>query len=255
MSRWRSLLCWSWGLLLVCSAIAGPAPAAAPPRYVYQANHDPNGIGKFYLGREIARVMGHDAADWLERPERDAEEHTGELMTLLQLKPGEVVADIGAGTGYFTRRLARAVGGRGKVFAVDVQPDMLRLLTNRLAAVGLTNVVPVLGSETDPGLPADSLDLALLVDVYHELAFPWEMMQAVCRALKPGGRLVLVEFRAEDPEVPIKAVHKMTEAQVRRELALHPVTWVQTGRLPRQHVICFQKRGQVSPERNPSAAE
>ena len=127
----------------------------ATNRYEFHQPHDPAGIGKFYMGREIAQVMGHEAADWLERPERDAEEHTEVLVEQLKLKPGEVVADIGAGTGYFSRRLARKVGATGKVLAVDIQPEMLTLLTNRMAANGISNVVPILGTATDPRLPAD----------------------------------------------------------------------------------------------------
>ena len=211
---------------------------------VYQTNsiHDPDGLGKFYLGREIAQVMGHAGANWLERPERQEEERPDLLLKALNLKPGDKVADIGAGTGYHTRRMAEQVGPEGTVFAVDIEPEMLESLKARISAAGLHNVKPVLGTLKNPRLPPNSLDLVLIVDVYHELEFPFEMMQEICGALKPGGRVALVEFRGEDPNVPIKPVHKMTEAQVRKELETHPLRWVETIRtLPWQHLIIFER--------------
>jgi ubiquinone/menaquinone biosynthesis C-methylase UbiE len=215
----------------------------SPARYEFRKAHDPNGIGKFYMGREIAHVMGHQAADWLERPERDEEEHTEKLVEQLKLKPGDVVADIGAGTGYFSRRFAPIVGDTGAVLAVEIQQEMLDLLTNKMAALKITNVKPVLGTITDPKLPPASVDLVFMVDVYHEFDHPFEMMDNISRSLKPGGRVVFVEFRGEDPKVPIKEVHKMTEAQVKKEMAVHPLTWVETiGVLPRQHIIVFKKK-------------
>jgi ubiquinone/menaquinone biosynthesis C-methylase UbiE len=216
--------------------------------YEFRRAHDPDGIGKFYMGREIAQVMGHQAADWLERSEREAEERTSLLISELALKPGQVVADIGAGTGYLSRLLAVRVVPGGKVLAVDIQPEMLELLTNRMAGVGITNVVPVLGTASDPKLSAGSVDLVLMVDVYHEFEFPREMMQAICRAVKPGGRIVFVEFRAEDPGVPIKPLHKMTEAQVKKEMTLLPLRWLETREvLPWQHIICFGKSSEQKP--------
>ena len=215
---------------------------ADSPRYETRPDHDPNGIGKFYMGREIAQVMGHQAADWLERPEREQEEQPEKLLAALELKPGDVVADVGAGSGYLTFRLAKRVGSKGKVFAVDIQPEMLALLRKRMKELKLENIEPVLGVETDPKLPAHSVDLILMVDVYHEFAYPWEMTQAMVRALKPGGRLVFVEYRKEDPKVWIKLVHKMTEEQVRKEMKPHPVSWVNTLHvLPMQHIIIFKK--------------
>ncbi|HSU56597.1 MAG TPA: class I SAM-dependent methyltransferase [Candidatus Dormibacteraeota bacterium] len=212
-------------------------------RYENRAKHDPNGLGKFYMGREIAQVMGHQAADWLERPERDQEERPEMALTALKLKPGDVVADIGAGTGYYTRRMAKLVGDKGTVYAVDIQQEMLYLLTNQMAKAGIKNVKPVLGELTDPKLPANAVDLALMVDVYHEFDHPFEMAQALCRSLKKGGRLVFVEFRAEDPKVPIKEVHKMSEAQVRKEMSVQPLDWAETNEsLPWQHIIIFRKR-------------
>jgi SAM-dependent methyltransferase len=212
-------------------------------RYEHRKVHSRDGIGKFYMGREIAHVMGHQAADWLERPEREIEERTSRLIELLALKPGEAVADIGCGTGYITRRLARQVGASGKVFAVDIQPEMLLLLTNTLRSEGITNVTSVHGTITDPRLPANAIDLALLVDVYHEFDHPYEMVEGLVRSLKPGGRLVFVEFRGEDPAVPIKALHKMSEAQVKNEMAVHAVDWTETiSGLPWQHAVVFRKR-------------
>jgi ubiquinone/menaquinone biosynthesis C-methylase UbiE len=187
--------------------------------------------------------MGHEGAPWLERVEREEEERPDRLLELLALEPGAVVADVGAGSGYYTRRLAKAVGPSGKVVAVDVQPEMLEILIDQLESEGITNVAPVLGTITDPRLPEASLDVILMVDVYHEFSHPYEMMSALCRALKPGGRMVLVEYRAEDPNVPIKPAHKMTEVQVRREMALHPLRWERTvsDQLPWQHYLEFRK--------------
>ena len=222
-------------------AQTNPPPRVAPP-YEYRRQHDPDGIGKFYLGREIAQVMGHEGADWLERPGREAEENSTLLLASLKVKPGDVVADIGAGTGYYTRRLARLVGPRGIVYAEDIQPEMLVLLTNKLAEIGLTNVRSILGTITDPKLPRASVDMILMVDVYHEFDHPYEMTAAMVEALKPGGRMIFVEFRGEDPKVAIKPVHKMTEAQVRKEMAVFPLVWVETlNGLPLQHIIVFRK--------------
>jgi SAM-dependent methyltransferase len=228
---------------LAQAADRSPQTSEASPRYETRKEHDPNGIGKFYMDREIAIVMGHQAADWLERPSREEEEQSERMVEQLGIQPGTVVADIGSGTGYFSRRLAKLVGPTGKVLAVDIQPEMLDLLTNRMAGMGFTNVVPILGTITDPRLPAKSVDVALMVDVYHEFSFPYEMMTAICLSLKPDGRVIFVEFRKEDPKVPVKLVHKMTEAQVKREMAALPLDWVETiGGLPRQHIIIFKKR-------------
>ncbi len=233
--------------IVLCALAAAPfsnaAETEAAHRYTLRAVHDPNGIGKFYMGREIAHVMGHQAADWLERPEREEEEKTTLLIESLKFKPGENVADIGAGTGYLTRRIAPKILPQGKVFAVEIQQEMLDLLTNKLVRLGITNIVPVLGTITDPKLPTNSMDTIIMVDVYHEFDHPWEMTEAMCRALKPGGRLVFVEFRGEDETVPIKRVHKMTEAQVKKEMAPHPLVWKETiAVLPWQHVIVFTRK-------------
>lgn len=242
-----------WMVVWLTLAVSSPAqqpglpasPAgtsAAATRYEYRSAHDPNGIGKFYYGREIAHVMGHQAADWLERPEREREERPDLLIEALELKHGMHVADIGAGTGYHALRMAGRVGSTGRVHAVDVQPEMLEKLAAKARAAGVSNVVGVLGTERSAQLQPGSVDLALMVDVYHEFEFPFEMMESICRAVKPGGRVVFVEFRAEDPKVPIKAVHKMSEAQVLKEMADLPLRHVRTvGTLPWQHVLIFER--------------
>jgi precorrin-6B methylase 2 len=229
---------------VTCGVVkAQVSPAKTPPRYQTRAIHDPDGIGKFYMDREIAIVMGHQAAGWLERPEREKEEQPRKLLTALDLKPGQVVADIGAGSGYHSFRMAEKVGPKGKVLAVDIQKEMLALIRQRMKKEERDNIEPILGTERDPKLPAGGVDLILLVDVYHEFTFPFEMTQAMVKALKPGGRLVFVEFRLEDPEVPIKLLHKMTQKQVRREMEPHPLKHVKTiETLPWQHVIVFEKK-------------
>jgi SAM-dependent methyltransferase len=203
-----------------------------------------DGIGKRYMGREIAAVMGYQGASWLERTEREEEERTDLLVAALALRPGLVVADVGAGTGYLTRRMAPAIVPGGRALAVDVQPEMVSMLKAMVRRTGLTQIEPILGAEDDARLPEASVDLAIMVDVYHELAYPYEMLASITRALKPGGLIVFVEYREEDPAVPIKPVHKMSEAQVKREAAVHPLEWVRTIRtLPWQHMVVFRRRG------------
>ena len=234
-------------LISTCSTFIHGADDARPAeaRYETRARPSRDGIGKIYFGREIAHVMGHQAAGWLERPEREEEERTDLLVEALALKPGEVVADIGAGSGYFSWRMARKVGASGRVYAVEIQQEMLDILMANMKKRQVGEIVrPVLGTVQDPKLPAAAVDTILLVDVYHEFDFPYEMTRAMIDALRPGGRLVLVEYRGEDPEVPIKPLHKMTVAQVRREMSVHPVTFEQTiATLPRQHIIVFRKNG------------
>lgn len=233
---------WSIGALLWVASAALAQPAPSSERYsVTPASAD--GIGKRYMGREISAVMGWQGAAWLEREEREREERTDLLLAALALAPGMVVADIGAGTGYLSRRMAPAVMPGGKVWAVDVQPEMVSLLQASVRRSGLTQIEPRLGTVDDVKLPAGAVDLAILVDVYHELAYPYEVLSSVMKALKPGGRLVFVEYRAEDPRVPIKALHKMSEAQIKREAAAFALDWERTvGTLPWQHVVVFRKR-------------
>ena len=234
---------------LFIAALFTPAPAAdAPnppePLYETRAEHDRNGIGKFFMGREIAHVMGHQAADWLERPEREEEERTDLLIDALKLREGEVVADIGCGSGFISRKIAKKTGETGTVYGVEIQQEMLDLLMKRMAMFRIGTVKPVLGTTTDPKLPPASCDTMIMVDVYHEFEFPYEMIANMIAGLKPGGRIVFVEYRKEDPKVPIKEVHKMSEAQVKKEMAAHPaLEFAETITvLPRQHIIIFKKK-------------
>ncbi len=211
----------------------------------YQRQHaSPDGTGKIFLGREVAQVMGWQGAGWLERPERDKEEDGAKLLHALDLRPAMVVADIGAGTGYYSRRIAEQLGPTGKVYAVELQQEMLGLISRGAALAGLKTIVPILGKADSVPLPPESIDLALMVDVYHELEYPKEILAGIIQALRPNGRVVFVEYRAEDPQVPIKPLHKMSEVQIREEAALHPeLVWDRTDRtLPWQHVVIFRKQ-------------
>jgi len=224
-------------------ALPGANAGEAAPAPYSRTAPSPDGIGKVYMGREIAKVMTYHGAEWLERAERIKEERPDLVLAALELKEGMSVADIGAGTGYYARRIAERVGKRGTVYAVDIQPEMLKLLEREMARSGVSNVKPVLASATELRLLPASVDLAIMVDVYHELEYPHETLAAIVRALKPGGRVVFVEFRGDDPRVPIKRLHTMTEQQVRREAGAHEIEWVKTvSDLPWQHVIVFRKR-------------
>jgi precorrin-6B methylase 2 len=232
-------------LVALCLALMGThaLAQASSDRYT-RSPASADGIGKRYMGREISAVMGWQGADWLEREEREREERTDLVLTGLKLKPGMVVADIGAGTGYFARRMAPAVMPGGQVLAVDVQPEMVSMLQGMVSQTKLTQIKPSLGTEQDVKLPAATVDVAIMVDVYHELAYPFEVLASVVKALKPGGRLVLVEYRAEDASVPIKTLHKMSEAQIKREATVHALAWEQTiSTLPWQHMVVFRKVG------------
>jgi ubiquinone/menaquinone biosynthesis C-methylase UbiE len=193
-------------------------------------------------GRVYALTMGVQGAPWLDRPERDKEEDPDLAIRLLRIQRGSTVADIGAGSGNITIRLARAVGPMGKVFANDIQQGMLDILEKNVARARLTNVVPVLGAVDDPKLPAESIDLAIMVDVYHEFSAPQKMLQRLREALKPGGRLVLLEYRAEDPDVPILREHKMTKAQVKLEVEYEGFKQSRVyDDLPWQHLFVFTR--------------
>ncbi len=235
-------------LFLAIACGQSPRPATQTPKskattdtaYVYQTASG-DGTGKVYFGREIAQVMGHFGADWLERPEREREERTDVLLDVLKLKPGDVVADIGAGTGYFSFRIAPRVP-QGRVLAVDIQPEMLGFIRQGMKARKATNVEPVLGTIENPRLPANGVDVALLVDAYHEFSHPREMMQRIANALRPGGRVVLVEYRLEDPNVPIKTLHKMSVAQAEKEMKALGLRKLRVSEdLPWQHVMEFGK--------------
>ena len=241
-------------VLLVCLALmpltlppadtVAQQPPDKKPRYEMKKEHDPDGIGKFYLGREIAYVMGHQGANWLDRPEREKEEAPAKLLPALKIKEGDVAADIGAGSGYYTLMLAKHVGAKGKVYAVDIQPEMLDIIKKKMTKRGVKNVELVKNTETEAKLPAASVDLILLVDVYHEFTHPYEMTVDMVKALKPKGRMVFVEFRLEDENVPIKTVHRMSEKQVLKEMAEHAeLRHVGTlGFMPWQHVIIFERK-------------
>ena len=237
----RRLLCQGLGAAFLTVASRSFAQDA-DGRY-QRGTPSADGIGKRYMGREISGVMGWQGAAWLEREEREREERTDLLLRELNLAPGMDVADVGAGTGYYARRIAPLVAPGGTVFAVDVQPQMIRMLEELARKAGLANIRPVLGTERHSKLAPASVDLALLVDVYHELEFPFEVMDSVVKALKPGARLALVEYRAEDARVPIKPLHKMSETQVRREMAPHALVYERTANtLPWQHVVVFRKQ-------------
>ena len=212
----------------------------AQDRYTIKSG-DPNGINKWYMGRQIAKVMSHFGIDWLEREEREMEENTSQLLKNLAVKPGMVVADIGAGSGYHSTLLSKMVGN-GKVYAVDIEPEMIAYLNERIKQEKLSRIVPVLSTEKNVALPENSVDIILLVDVYHEFSFPYEMALSMRSALKPGGKLVLVEFRTEDPTVPIKAIHKMSEKQSVKELKAAGFIFEQNiSTLPWQHCMVFTK--------------
>jgi ubiquinone/menaquinone biosynthesis C-methylase UbiE len=216
-------------------------PSTLAGTYTY-APASVDGIGKFYCGREIAAVMGHEAAGWLDRPEREQEERTSLLLKGLALRPGMVVADIGAGSGYFSLPMAKAVQPGGKVIAVEIQPEMLAIIAQKAERQKIRNIVGRLGTVTDPKLSPGTVDLILLVDVYHEFDHPYEMTRKMVSALKKGGRLVLVEYREEDDSVPIKPLHKMSEAQVVKEMAPFGLRLLKNETyLPWQHLFIFQK--------------
>ena len=222
--------------------VATSAVADAPPAGAYgECDPTPDGIGRTYFGREIAAFMTHQGIQWLERSSREAEERTSALLDALDLRPGMCVADIGAGSGRLTVPMARRVAP-GIAYGTDIQPEMLAFLEARARKEGLPNLKGILGDTDDVMLPAGTVDVVLLVDAYHEFDHPWEMMRSIVRALKPGGRVALVEFRAEDAAVPIKALHKMSEAQARRELEAAGLSWIGTdARLPWQHLVWFRK--------------
>ena len=202
-----------------------------------------DGTGTYYMGRELACVMDHRGAAWMERPERERTELPAAVVRNLELAPNAIVADIGAGTGYFTFRIAPEVP-EGHVLAVDIQPTMLDIIERRAGVDGVTNVETVLGTETSPQLAPESVDLTLISDAYHEFSRPREMAQAIFDATKPGGRLVLIEYRAEDPSVPILELHKMTEAQVRLEMEAVGFRFIENRDfLPQQHFLVFEREG------------
>lgn len=235
------------GVILLALMLSGwriqlpKAVAESSSVYEERVVHSADGIGKFYMGREIAKVMGHTEALWLERPSREVTEQPQQVIDALDLKPTDVVADMGAGTGYFSFRISPKVP-QGKVLAVDIQPEMIDIMNFLKKENNITNVEPILGSVTNSNLPDDTVDLALMVDAYHEFEYPREVMEGVVRSLKPGGRVVLVEYRRENPLIPIKALHKMSQNQARKEMKAVGLRWLETKNfLPQQHLMVFEK--------------
>ncbi|WP_193214061.1 class I SAM-dependent methyltransferase [Luteolibacter marinus] len=221
---------------------AQAAEAPEPPVVEYTTGPaTPDGTGKFFHGREIAQVMGHAGLGWLERGNREDEEAPSKAIAAIELAPDAVIADIGAGSGYYSFRLAPKVPA-GKVIAVDIQPEMLDFLRERASEREIRNVQPHLGAIDDIRVPPATLDAVLMVDAYHEFSHPREMLASLRHALKPGGRIFLLEYRAEDPRVPIKPLHKMTEAQARLEFESAGFRFVKNLRpLPWQHLLIFEK--------------
>ena len=231
IARWLILI----GVFLLNRLALGQATVAEPPANRPQPR-------THYLGRKIAQTMHYAGAEWLIRDEREREERCSLMIANLGLRPGMTVCDMGCGNGYHTLPMAELVGESGIVYAVDVQPEMLALLRDRMEDRGIENVIPVLGSYHDPRLPPDSIDLILLVDVYHEFSFPERMLAAMRRSLKPAGLIVLVEYRAEDESVPIKPLHKMSKAQIEKELTANQFHRVrQFDKLPWQHMVFYGK--------------
>jgi len=230
-----------WHYILLILALLQAVTLSAQEKYTVKPG-DPNGISKWYMGRQIAHVMSHYGIEWLERKERDMEENTSQLLKNLAIQPGIVIADIGAGSGYHSTLLSKMVGNNGKVCAVDVEPEMVAYLKDRIKLEGHKNIIPVLSTEQKVSLPANSMDMMLLVDVYHEFSFPYEMALSMLEALKPGGKLVLVEFRAEDSNVPIKTIHKMDEQQAVKEFKASGFLFEKNiDNLPWQHCLIFRK--------------
>lgn len=232
-------------VLLGCasfSLIGGPDATLEPQDSPYTLGKPgKDGIGKFYLGREISHVMGHRGASWLERPERLQEELPDRAVLEMELKSTDVVADIGAGTGYFSFRMSRYVKD-GMVMAVDIQQEMLDIIADKMKNRSLSNIKPILGKIDDPNLPANSIDVALMVDAYHEFSHPVEMMTALVNALRPGGRIILIEYRLEDPDVPIKRLHKMSVKQASKEMKAVGLEFIENRNfLPQQHFLIYRK--------------
>ena len=209
--------------------------------YTYK-NGSFDGIGKWYKGREIAHVMGYQGINWLERPEREKEENTSKLIQNLEIQPGDTIADIGAGSGYHVFKMA-PLANQGLVYAVDIQDEMLQAMRERKQATDLENIKLVKGSEKSINLPANSVDKILMVDVYHEFSFPVEMLSSMHKALRPDGKIYLIEYRGEDDSIPIKKLHKMTEAQAVREFEANGFELkTNIGNLPWQHCMVFVKK-------------
>ena len=237
----KNLILLSLSVFCFSLSVTESSIAAEHPGYVEAPERRTTGIGKFYMGREISFVMGHQAAAWLNRPGRIQEEMPDEVVANMSLNQNDVVADIGAGSGYFSFRIAKLVPD-GKVFAVDIQPEMLQLIEGQKTQDGVNNIEGVLGEIDNPNLPPNSIDAAIMVDAYHEFSHPFEMIDGLYNALRPGGRIFLLEYRGEDASVPIRPLHKMTEEQVVREMSVFGLDWTDTlDFLPWQHMMIFTK--------------
>lgn len=236
---YRSYSLWLGALALAALVAALPAAAAEPVKRQAKPRLPPP--LKEYKGRVIAPTMTYHGAGWLTRDSREQEEHCRTLLEALDVKPGDTVCDMGCGNGFYSLEMAPLVGEKGRVLAVDVQPEMLHLLKLRAKKVGVTNIEPVQGTLADPKLPEGEVDLLLLVDVYHEFSHPEQMLASMRQALKPHGRLALVEFRLEDPSVPIKLEHKMSKEQIMKELPPNGFKLVEEfDKLPWQHLMFFE---------------
>lgn len=234
-----------WLLLIAMSLMTIAHLFAAEPQAPISSKADGQRIPPaltHYKGREIAQTMHFEGAPWLVRESRNREEDCEKMLKALGVKPGQTVCDMGCGNGFYTLPLAKFVGPKGKVFAVDIQPEMLTLLRERAGAAQIKNIKPLLGTLVDPKLPEREIDLILLVDVYHEFSHPEQMLAAMRKSLKPGGRVALVEFRLEDPNVPIKLLHKMSKQQILKEFPANGYKLVeQYDELPWQHLMFFER--------------
>jgi precorrin-6B methylase 2 len=222
-----------------------PIKLTSAPACTYEQRrfHRNTGIGKFYQGREIAKVIGHQDLFWLERPSREGEERPDILLNLLDIAPDATIADVGAGTGFLTFRLLDRLNENGRILAIDVEPESQDIINFIAHDRGETRVETILSTPSDPQLPEASIDLAIMLDAYHEFEFPCEMMQRITAALKPGGRVALVEYRRENPLIPIKTLHKMTERQAKQEMAAAGLDWIETREdLPSQHIMIFERQ-------------
>ncbi|MEB2776422.1 class I SAM-dependent methyltransferase [Algoriphagus sp. D3-2-R+10] len=216
------------------------AQSTADDPYTFK---DPSwdGTGKVYLGREISQVMGFVGKDWLERAEREREEGIAAALENLPINSKSIVADIGAGSGYYTFRISPLVT-EGKIYAVDIQDDAVAYIKNRSEELDIDNVFPIKGTEKSPNLPEGEVDLVIMVDVYHELSYPQEMLSSIYKSLKPDGKILLLEYKGEDPSINIKPLHKMTEKQAKKELNANGFELVENGKfLPIQHYMIFKK--------------
>ena len=229
-----------WQLLIMCFFLS-ITTAQESNRYVFKEG-DYSGIGKWYMGREIAHVMGYQGMSWLERPEREQEERTSILLKNMDLQASDVVADIGAGSGYHVFKMAPQLSS-GEVYAVDIQFEMLAAIKEKQRASGLKNIITIKGDEQSVNLPENTVDKVLMVDVYHEFSYPYEIILSVKKALKPKGKIYLIEYRGEDPKVPIKRLHKMTEEQAVKEMAAAGFMLEENiDNLPWQHCMIFVKK-------------